>query len=148
MSKKLGRPTTPAGKAKTVLLAALFDRNEAAKINAQIVESGLDKSKWLRKVALNAARPVWILCEKWGAADLDRKTVEFKFTVEGTRDYVSGLGRFFVIPHRDGFRIAIEIHGPPLDCYRLTLNQQMADSIAKHDDLSVAEFRCFATASF
>lgn len=143
MGKKLGRPRTPASKAKTVLLGALFDPQEAEVINAQIRESGLDKSKWLRKATLNAARPVWIICEKWGADDLRGKSVEFEFKCKRLV-LAYGLGRFFVMDHRDGVRLAIEIHGsPPIEALRFFLNKPQADAIARHADSKVSDFSCF-----
>ena len=147
MSTKLGRPKTPASRAKTVLMGALYDPQEARTINAQIREWGLDKSKWLRKVTLDAARPVWIICDRWGESDLQGKTVEFKISVRGTRDYASGWGKFFVIKYRDGVKLAIQIHMLPPLYHRLYLNQEAADCIERHPDSAVADFNCFATVS-
>jgi hypothetical protein len=145
MSKTMGRPPLPKGEAKGVQIGVRFKRDEGKVIEKAAADRALGKADWLRLIALEAPRPIWIICRKWGAADLNRKTVEFKFTVQGARgDYVSGLGRFFVIPHRDGARLAIEIHGPPSHYYRLTLSEQMADSIERHADPSFADFRCFA----
>jgi hypothetical protein len=54
MSKKLGRPKTPKSEAKTVLLGALVNPQEAKTINRAIIESGQSKSEWIRSAWLNS----------------------------------------------------------------------------------------------
>lgn len=140
----MGRPPTPKSKAKTILIGALVAPEEYKAIGKAIKESGQDKSKWLRKAAMDAARPVWIICDKWGAGDLSDKTVEFDFSSKDGKMLARGWGYFFILPHRDGAKLAIEIHSPPPWGQRIFLSQSMANQIERHPSSSVADFRCVA----
>ena len=150
MSKKLGRPKTPKSEAKTVLLGAFVDPQEAKNINRAIAESGQSKSEWIRSSWTQAARPIWVICKKWQSSDLEKKTVQFKITSpEWT---FSGRGCFHVRHHQDRIRIAIEIESTVADgwkrlCRVLYLPQNLVDCIEQHPDATVAEFCCFGSTS-
>ena len=146
MSKKIGRPKTPKSKAKTNFRAAFFATDEARLIDRAAITSGLDKSKWLRDVALEAARPIWNVVKRWTYADLQAKTVEFRLIVAGTP--ISGTGFFSVMQHRfEPVVLAIEIQsiepdGSGLRWRRVFLTQNQSDKIEKHRNASVAVFQC------
>jgi hypothetical protein len=100
MKTKMGRPKTPADKAKTVLLGAKYDPREAKAITEAIAQSGLDKSKWLREASLEATKE-WVKSDKWSAEDLHGKTVEFEVVtiLDGP---IRGPGKFDVLQRGDG----------------------------------------------
>jgi hypothetical protein len=146
MSKKMGRPKTPKGEAKTVLLGAFVNPPEAEVINRAIAESGQSKSEWIRSALKTAARPVWVICKKWSASDLHGKSVDVNLQTKDGGGVIRGIGKFWVIKHNDGVRLAIEIHGRDLIRHlRLFLDQKLADVIERHPEPSVADFHCFAT---
>jgi len=147
MSKKMGRPPTPKSKAKTEFLGAFVDPKESKTIHRAITESGQSRSEWIRSALAQAARPIWIISKKWQSSDLRGKTVEFKFTLPDSW-FFHGVWRFQVRHHRDRVRIAVEIEstepvGSGLRWHVFYLPQHLVDSIERHSDTSVAEFRCF-----
>jgi len=145
MKKKIGRPPLPKGRAKSVQTGLRLSGEEDAIISRIAADAARKKVDWIRETILTAARPLWIVCEKWGKSDLHGKTVEFKLTAHEGRITAYGLGVFFVVPHRDGVRLAIQVHGPtPSGDWRVNLDRRLADCIERHPDLSLAEFRCFA----
>lgn len=142
----MGRPPVVAGQPKDILFSGIrISAEEEAKIKTEIADSGKSKSEWGREALLAKARPVWIICRKWSADDLQSKSVEFDIsTADGGK--LKGTGRFWVLKHRDGVKLAIEIHGfPPLRSLRVFLDEKLAEVIERHPDASVAEFRCFAS---
>jgi hypothetical protein len=144
MSKKTGRPKLPKGESKE-LFAFRVPTNELKGIERAISNSGMEKAEWGREAVRIKARPLWIICRKWGQKDLDGKTVEFRLSTPDGQSYAQGIGRFFVLQHRDGMRLAIEIQTFPPIMQRFFLDEQLADCIERHSDASLAEFRCFAT---
>jgi hypothetical protein len=152
MSTKLGRPPVPKDKAKTEFLGVFVDPQESQRIHRAIAESGMKKSDWTREALLTRARPLWLICKKWGADDLHGKTVEFNLEAKNGKNFIRGLGRFWVLKHKDGIRLAIEIHATKLGItdssdLRIFLDQKLAELIEKHSDRRVAEFRLFSVVS-
>jgi hypothetical protein len=100
MKPKMGRPPTPVEKAKTVLLGAKYDPREAKAITEAIAQSGLDKSKWLREAAIDAAH-FWVNGEGWTIEDLHGKTVEFELVLP-SGEALRGTGKFDVWQNGEG----------------------------------------------
>jgi hypothetical protein len=97
---KMGRPPTPADKAKSVLIGAKFSPKETEQIETAIEKNGEDKSKWLRKAALDAAH-FWVNGEGWTIEDLHAKTVEFELVLP-TGEALRGTGKFDVWKNGEG----------------------------------------------
>lgn len=143
----MGRPTTPAHKAKTVLLGAKYDPREAKAINEAISQSGLDKSKWLREASIEKTKE-WVKCDKWSAKDLQDKTVEFEVItiLEGN---IRGTGKFDVIERGDGLmkirmvsfdRASTEYTKHEIRVY---IDQRGVEFIKKQPSGSTCEFSVF-----
>lgn len=145
----MGRPPTPKSKAKTEFLGVFVDPQESRTIHRAIAESGMKKSDWTREALLIRARPLWLICKKWGADDLHGKTVEFNFQEKDEKRFIRGLGWFWVLKHKDGIRLAIEIQADKIGIsksshLRLFLDQKLAEAIERHPNPSIAEFCCFS----
>jgi hypothetical protein len=146
MKNKMGRPPIVPGQSKDVLFGVRISAEEAKEIEQGIAESGMNKSDWARDALLTKARPIWLICKKWSATDLHGKSVEVNLQTKDGKGVVRGLGRFWVMKHADGIKLAIEIHGrDTLRHLRLFLNQKLADVIERHPNPSVADFYCYAT---
>jgi hypothetical protein len=100
MKPKMGRPKTPKDKSKTILLGAKYDPREAKAITEAIAQSGIDKSKWLRRASIEATKE-WVKNDKWPADELHGNTVEFEVVtiLEGP---IRGTGKFDVLQRGDG----------------------------------------------
>jgi hypothetical protein len=100
MKPKIGRPKTSPEKAKSVLVGAKFSPQELKQIEAAVEQSGEDKSKWLRKAAIEATKE-WIKLDQWSPKELHGKTVEFEVVLilEGP---IRGTGTFDVLQRGDG----------------------------------------------
>ena len=94
MNAKMGRPKTPADQAKTVLLGAKYNPNEAKQIEDASEREKKDKSKWIREATIDAAH-FWVNGDGWTLEDLHGKTVEFELVLplEGA---IRGTGTFDV----------------------------------------------------
>lgn len=147
MQKKFGRPRLPKGKSKEVLFAFKISSEESKRIEEDIKDSGLGKGDWARNQLIQHAREIWVICDRWCAADLRGKSVQFSFKTKDRTGFYEGVGTFWITEHREKIRLSIAIHAaPPLGrLARLVLNQQLADAIERHPDASVADFRCLAT---
>jgi hypothetical protein len=55
MSKKMGRPKLAANKAKGVLMAARFSREESRRVNEAAKRAKQTKSQWIRNAVLGAS---------------------------------------------------------------------------------------------
>ena len=87
---------------------------------------------------LNFHVPNWIISDKWQAADLHGKSVEFEFTARDSKNFMRGQGWFFVLEHKNSIKLAIQIDAPGNTIY---LTKEMADLIERHPSKTI-EFRC------
>ena len=51
----MGRPKLPKGETKDILIGARFSPDESKTVMSAVKQSGLVKSKWIRKALLSAA---------------------------------------------------------------------------------------------
>src|SRR4051812_5045784 len=100
MPKKMGRPTVPKTKAKTILRGAMFAPEEIKTIDRAIEDSGKDKSKWLRDAAMKEARArvVWFHSDIVNPG-MHEKLIEYRlpFPMEDGRTMIrEGVGQLVV----------------------------------------------------
>jgi hypothetical protein len=152
MSKKIGRPPTPKGEAKTEFRGAFFAPDEAKTVDQAIAESGQDKSKWIRSTLLDGAklkRPPLNTLSWWGEipfppAELHGKKVAFKLWVSWEENkpplLTTGTGVFFIRKGPMGFHVRIHVRYCREREKIIDLTAEMAKYITRQPDGSKCGF--------
>jgi hypothetical protein len=144
MSKRMGRPTIPKNEAKSQFCGAFFTPDELKFIERARQQTGLDKSKWLRRAAIDAAQPVVWVRTRWKQIDLDGKPIEFRLS--GPDYFAAGIGTLVVRKNARGelsIQLCLSQAGGANDVeeIRYSLGQGSADRIEPHPNPGIAPFR-------
>ncbi|HZM05054.1 MAG TPA: hypothetical protein VFC44_18795 [Candidatus Saccharimonadales bacterium] len=96
MTNKVGRPTVPKSKAKTVLLGARFSPSEAKKVELDAANVEQDKSKWIRGRLLDLMNEV-------SPADLHRLWFRARILTKDGQELSKGAIKLRIAPGRGVF---------------------------------------------
>jgi hypothetical protein len=121
MSNKVGRPSVPASKAKSVLLGARFSPSEAKKVESDAAKSDLDTSKWIRGKLLD-------LLEQVSPDDLHKLWFRSRILTQDGQELSKGVIKLRVPPARGVF-VPDQMPSPSLDIPPKT---KLVAEIAQH----------------
>jgi len=150
MSNKVGRPTVPKDKAKSVLLGAQLSPTEAQNAANEAARVGRDKSKWMRDTINREVhqKPPPPHFFKSATITIDQlhemsgKSIEF--TLRGNGRKIHGFGKLFTRQSGDG-EISIDIDVIEEGVHQFTVTRFWLlppndAKIIKHPDPTKAEY--------
>jgi hypothetical protein len=145
MKPKIGRPTVPKIKAKTVLRGAMYAPSELKRIEPERIKSGLDNSKFIRNAVENEVKrpPLWFK-SGWNKDELEDQLIEFDLKSPSRR--ISGIGKLSVRSNPSG-EIAVDIFVDEMQpdgsmtCTRIWLAKDAVEKIELNPKLKPAKFK-------
>jgi hypothetical protein len=113
MNKKIGRPTTPTDKAKSVLVGAMFSPPEAQSTDREPTRMGQTKSQWLRdtintEINQTPPPPKWFVSSRPIKELIEMNGEKIEFTLSRPGIKVREVGRLLIRQSSKG-EVAIDI---------------------------------------
>ena len=144
MSKKMGRPPLPKGKAKGVQVGVRFKPDDDRVIENALSDDEATKADYIREAAISKAKneAPWVR-SKWTREQLADKTVEYRLI--GPYFRADGIGKFLVRSRNRRLRLEIdaiiEASLARAVRHRYWLSEECAAMIEPHPNPSKADFR-------